>query len=147
MNDDRYTKAWRTTAVKQGVALGALTGDAFAATLAAASLALPAGARMTEREVNDALRAWLAGAGAMLATDHVELRRWLVDCRLVTRDGFGRCYARASAPEPFAAAVEGLAGADLAAIARNARDADNQARSERKARWKASQDSTKTSMR
>ncbi len=141
---------FRRVAIKRGLLPGLLQAnrfDDFAVVMAAAALAFEAHREYSEAEVNGVLKGWLAGAGAMLATDHVELRRCLVDCRLVTRDGFGRRYARAPAPEPFAAAIEGLAGVDLAATARNARDADTQARAERKARWKASQDSTKSEMR
>ncbi len=94
-------------AVRRGITLGALystsVGD-FALVLAAAAAAVAPGRNYTEREVNDILRDWLAGAGAMLEVDHVELRRWLVDTRLLTRDGFGRAYARGS-PAPEAAAL------------------------------------------
>lgn len=137
MSEDAYTKAWRATAVKQGVALGALAGDAFAATLAAASLALPAGTTMTERDVNDALRAWLAGPGAMLATDHVELRRWLVDLRLIERDGYGRAYKRAEPPPAYAEAVAAMAAIDPAAAADDARASHARTRAERRARHEA----------
>ena len=51
--------------------------------MAAAALAFDPQREYSEAEVNEVLKAWLAGAGAMLATDHVELRRWLVDCGLV----------------------------------------------------------------
>jgi hypothetical protein len=137
MKDDDFVSAWRTTAVKQGVALGALAGDAFAATLAAASLALPGEATLTERDVNDALRAWLAGPGAMLATDHVELRRWLVDAKLVERDGYGRAYRRAPPPASFAAAVAAMTAIDAAAVAEEARTAHARDRAERRARHEA----------
>jgi hypothetical protein len=56
MTDDKFAKAWRTTAVKQGVALGALNGDAFAATHASASLAIPAGATLAERRAGHEAR-------------------------------------------------------------------------------------------
>jgi hypothetical protein len=49
---------------------------------------------MNEPEVNQALKAALAGAARCLATDHVELRRWLVDAGWLERDGFGRQYRR-----------------------------------------------------
>jgi len=137
MTDDRFAKAWRTTAVKTGVALGALTGDAFAATLAAASLAIPAEATLAERDVNQHLRAWLAGPGAMLATDHVELRRWLVDLKLVERDGFGRAYHRAVTPASFEAAVAAMTAIDPRAVATEAREAHARGRAERRARHEA----------
>ncbi|HEY8243527.1 MAG TPA: DUF2087 domain-containing protein [Casimicrobiaceae bacterium] len=137
MSNETYAKAWCATAVKQGVALGVLAGDAFAATLAAASLAIPADATLAEREVNERLRAWLAGPGAMLATDHVELRRWLVDLKLVERDGYGRAYKRAAPPPAFVDAVTAMAAIDAVAVADDARASHAKARAERRARHEA----------
>ena len=140
MDANRFLKAWRETAIKRGVALGALAGargDAFAATLAAASLALPEGLDLAERDVNERLRAWLAGPGAMLGTDHVELRRWLVDLEFVERDGYGRAYRRSPPPPAFAAAVEAMASVDAEAVARDARESHVREREERRARHEA----------
>lgn len=138
MSDARFEKAWRATAVKRGVTLASLSGDAFAATLASAALAIPHGETLAERDVNERLRAWLAGAGAMLATDHVELRRWLVDLKFVERDGYGREYRRASAPPPaYADAVAAMAAIDAAAVASDARAAHAQMRAARRARHEA----------
>ena len=143
MSDDGYVKAWRRLCVKHGVGLGALMGsrgDEFAAALASASLVLPAGATSSEREVNERLRAWLAGPGAMLATDHVELRRWLVDLGLVERDGYGRAYVRAlPPPAAYAEAVASLAAIDPVAVAREARDALASERASRRAKHAAAQ--------
>lgn len=129
---------YATLAVRHGVSLGALHsagGSDFAVVLAAAAQPFPPGRVFTEREVNDLLRTFLAGAGSMLATDHVELRRWLVDFRLLERDGFGRAYS-AGVPAPeFAAALTQLAGLDLAALAHHAREREATARMERKQRW------------
>jgi hypothetical protein len=132
---------WAALAIRRGISLGALQstspGD-FALVLAAATSGFVPGHSYAEREVNERLRAFLAVAGAMLATDHVELRRWLVDCRVLERDGFGRAYALGDRPDDdVAAARSGLAGVDLAALARAARDADAARRAERKARWQA----------
>ncbi len=125
-------------AVRRGVSLGALrTSNArdFALVLAAAALAFPSGREMTEREVNQILRGFLADAGAMLATDHVELRRWLVDYHVLARDGFGRVYASGSPGPEIAAFASELAGVDLARLARSARAHDAMQRAERKERW------------
>jgi hypothetical protein len=134
---ERYTKL----AVRHGLSLGALrSGNArdFAIVLAAAAQPFPPGRVFTEREVNELLRSFLAEAGAMLATDHVELRRWLVDLRLLQRDGFGRAYS-AGTPEPeFVAAAEQLANADLAALADQARTREAALRAQRKQRWESS---------
>lgn len=137
MGEDPYVIAWREVAVKRGVGLGSLAsarGKSFAATLAAASLAIPADRVVTERDVNERLVAWLAGPGTMLATDHVELRRWLVDLGLVERDGYGRAYRRTAPPSAYAAAVEALAAIDPAAVAAQARDEQARVRAERRAR-------------
>ena len=138
--------AFRRLAVKRGLLPGVLHGQRhadFVVVMAAAVQSLVREREYTESEVNEQLKAFLAGAGAMLATDHVELRRWLVDSGLVERDGFGRRYVRADAPESFAAAAAGLCDADLAAIARDACTADARARALRKARWIATQDGTR----
>lgn len=127
-------------AVRRGLSLGALRstgGHDFAIVLAAAAQPFSPGSVFTEREVNDRLRAFLADAGSMLATDHVELRRWLVDFRLLARDGFGRAY-RAGAPAPeFATALAELSATDLAALAGEAREREAATRAQRKERWKA----------
>jgi len=136
-----YVAAWRRLAVKERVGLGALAGsrgDEFAAALAAASFAVPADATVSEREVNDRLLAWLAGPGAMLSTDHVGLRRWLVDLGFVERDGYGRAYRRtAHPPTAYAEAVAALAAIDTAAVAEAARVELARERAERRARHEA----------
>lgn len=126
-------------AIRQGIALGALQSASardFALVLAAAASGFAPERTYTEREVNERLRAFLARAGAMLATDHVELRRWLVDFRVLKRDGYGRAYARADAGDDIAALACELAEIDLDALARTAREADASRRAERKARWR-----------
>ena len=79
--------------VKNGVSLGVLSEDQRPAALALAWATLP-DVPMSEPEVNGALKSALAGTARCLATDHVELRRWLVDARWLSRDGFGREYRR-----------------------------------------------------
>lgn len=79
---------------KRGVALGALTQPQRELALAVPARALPAGASFIEIEVNVALRLALAGPAAFIETDHVELRRWLVDTGWWRRDGYGRAYER-----------------------------------------------------
>lgn len=145
MNDDAVA-IFRRLAVKQGVLLGGLTGsraNQLDVALVAAATCLPEGRALTEPEVNAALRAWLAGPGAMLDIDHVGLRRWLVDARLWTRDGYGRAYARAVPPLALAPIAAALAEVDLAAEAAAAREALTAERAARQARHAASnRDST-----
>jgi hypothetical protein len=131
-------------AIRRDIALGALHSASlrdFELVLAAAASGFVPGREYSEREVNDALRAFLGAAGAMLATDHVELRRWLVDFRVLERDGFGRAYTTGSPAAGIAAAAREFEGVDLAAMAHGAREADAERRAERKARWHARSDS------
>lgn len=129
---------WRRLCVRSGLSLGGLQSSRkqdFGVVLAAAALAFDDGATYTEAEVNQRLQAWLADPGAMLGTDHVELRRWLVDARLLARDGYGRRYARGPLPPGYSAALAALAGWDLGLVTRNERDADARRRAERKSAW------------
>jgi hypothetical protein len=127
-------------AIRRDIALGALHSASlrdFGLVLAAAGSGFVPGREYSEREVNDVLRVFLGAVGAMLATDHVELRRWLVDFRVLQRDGFGRVYTTGTPAVGISAAARELAGVDLAALAHEAREADVARRAERKARWQA----------
>ena len=124
--------------VRHGMTLGALysaSRDDFALVLAAAGAAFASDRTYTEREVNVVLRDWLATAGAMLDVDHVELRRWLVDNRLLDRDGFGHAYTAGTPVPAMAAFATALSGVDLASVARTARERDARVREERKRDW------------
>ena len=86
-------KKLSTLVVKQGVGLGGLSRPMQ--TLAQALVWAGLGDEvMSEPEVNVALKNQLAGTAAFMATDHVELRRSLVDAGWLQRDGFGREYRR-----------------------------------------------------
>ena len=50
----------------------------------------------TETEVNEILRGWLATFCAPYGIDHVSMRRYLVDARLLARDTAGSTYRRAA---------------------------------------------------
>ena len=73
----------------------------------------------------------------MLAVDHVELRRWLVDCRVLVRDDYGRAYALGEPAPEIAALAAALTGADLAGVAADARARNAREREERKRKWTA----------
>jgi hypothetical protein len=107
----------------------------FALLLASAACAFAPGETYSERDVNERLEAWLAGAGAMLAVDHVELRRWLVDNQVLARDGYGREYTLGAPREEILAAMASFADRDLATLVRSAREEDAARRAARKARW------------
>ncbi len=121
--------------VKSGVSLGGLPDEDRQLALAVAAAALPLGEGFAEAQVNARLRRSLAEECAFLATDHVELRRWLVDTGWWRRDGFGRCYQRVAVAElgdsqrPLAEAVGGL---DLPAWVAGARDARKAERERRR---------------
>ena len=91
-----------------------------------------------EREVNERLKGWLSGAGAMIETDHVHIRRWLVDTGVIVRTPDCAEY-RLSVPAAAerAALPEGTAALDPAAVVAATRREATEARSRRKAEWLA----------
>jgi Uncharacterized protein conserved in bacteria (DUF2087) len=127
-------------AVKNGVSLGGLSHDERQLVLALAATAVPAGQVLTEAQVNQCLKAALAGRAGFLATDHVELRRWLVDAGWLRRDGFGRAYERvafALLPQPLGELDAWLAAQDVEAWIAGCRQALAAAREARRAAWQA----------
>ena len=140
MNEATALDRFTALSVRSGLSLGILRASRIAdfnLMLAAAARAFTAGHNYAEGEVNDVLRGWLAHEGSMLAVDHVELRRWLVDCRVLARDDYGRAYALGSPSADIAALVAALSGADLRAHGAAARARDAQAREVRKRQWAA----------
>lgn len=119
--------------VKDGVALGGLPGHQRQLALALAWVGLPE-MPLTEAEVNDRLKSLLARALRCLDTDHVELRRWLVDAGWLARDGYGRRYERVArgdlppARTAAAAAVAGLEPDAFTAACRAERAAERETR-------------------
>jgi len=121
--------------VKDGISLGLLAEGDRALVLALAAAAIEPGRAHREADVSGMLQSWLKGPGAMLRTDHVELRRWLVDAGFLSRDGFGRAYVRGEAEAARATALldeatgMALAGAvaDLRATKAHEREARRQA--------------------
>jgi hypothetical protein len=135
-----HVQRFKTLVVKRGVSIGALFDSAvedFDLCVGAASLCLQGGT-LSEIQVNEALKHWLAGPGQFLDVDHVELRRWLVDMGLWERDGYGRAYQRSRPPaERFVDALGALSSIDQFALAANADKARADARAARKAAWQA----------
>jgi Uncharacterized protein conserved in bacteria (DUF2087) len=119
--------------VKLGVRIGALSDAQRRLVLGMVWAGLP-GTLMSERDVNEALKAQLASAANFLDTDHVELRRWLVDVGWLWRDGFGRQYQRVvgvALPlnlQPLATAFEGFDAVTIAAATRSANAAERYTR-------------------
>ena len=138
MNATTPIERLKALAPRQHLSLGVMAAnkpDDFAVVMAAAGCAFGAAEACSERDVNERLRAWLEGPGTMLATDHVELRRWLVDNGVLARDGFGRVYTRGTPRAEIAQAMSVLAGTDLAAAVSKARADDAARREVRKAQW------------
>jgi hypothetical protein len=138
MTKNPYIERLEALALRDGLSLGGMHSSSradFALMLAAAALGFAPAHVYTEREVNDRLRSWLAGIGAMLPVDHVELRRWLVDTNVLTRDGFGRAYSLSTPSSEIAVAMAALAEHDLDALVRIARERDTAHREARKAQW------------
>jgi hypothetical protein len=92
----------------------------------------------TEREVNEVLKHWLLSAGGMLEVDHVELRRWLVDLAIVSRDAYGRAYSLAPVPPHLQALDAELASVDFAREFADANAQELQKRAARKSAWQQS---------
>lgn len=111
----------------------------FELLLASAALFFPVEQRLDERGANVCLKRFLASAGRMLDTDHVELRRWLADFAFIQRSDYGTDYRRGRFPAALAAAAALLTEEQLAQAAENARAARAQERSARKAAWLAQQ--------
>ena len=140
MNESSALDRFAALSVRSGVALGILHASRIAdfnLMLAAAAHAFAAGRNYAEGEVNDILRGWLAHEGSMLTVDHVELRRWLVDCRVLARDDYGRAYTLGAPSPEIAALIAALSGTDLRAHGAAARARDTQAREARKRQWAA----------
>ncbi len=107
----------------------------FELVLASAVLFLPPGQLLTERAANERLKDFLSSAGAMLSTDHVELRRWLADTGFIHRSDRGTDYRRGSLPDWLATAAEHLTAAQLREKVSAARNGHAQERAARKQAW------------
>jgi len=128
----------RTLILKSGLALGGLSHPDRALALAVPARALACGAVAGEPQVNALLKSSLGAESSFLATDHVELRRWLVDTGWWRRDAFGRRYERVCAPElpeALRAVDAALGDRDLASWVIGQRAAARTAREQRREAW------------
>jgi len=134
MNPSELTKTLQTLAVKRDILPSSIDETTLGAMLFDAARTIPADHDVSEREATEALGTWLAGNGAMLRYDAVELRRQLVDWQFIERDGFGRAYRRAASyPERFADVCAIAAPLDFAQLISEARTRDAESRAARKA--------------
>lgn len=125
--------------VKDGVALGGLPEAQRQLALALAWAGLP-DSPLAEPGVNDRLKALLGDALRCLGTDHVELRRWLVDAGWLARDGYGRRYQRVAVdalPPDRALPAAAVAGIDPVAFVAACRAERAAAREARRQAWVA----------
>lgn len=135
---DRLTQL----ALRQGVHLSTLqqkAGGDLELLFASAALAFPSGRSFTEKEANEILKGFLAGPGVMVATDHVELRRWMVDARFLRRSDYGTDYQRGAMPDWLSDAAQQLDFDRVADAVAQARSANELQREARRQAWLASQ--------
>ena len=124
--------------LKSGLHLGLLSEPDRALLLALAACAIESGPTLREDDVNRRLSDWLADVGAMVQTDHVELRRWLVDAGYLARDGWGYAYVRGPAELDLARQVlRTTDGTALASAVRSVRVAAQSARIARQRAFEA----------
>jgi tRNA(adenine34) deaminase len=129
-------------AVRQGVHLATLQqkdGRDLELVFATATLFFPADRLLDERGANAVLKEFLATAGAMLDTDHVELRRWLVDTGFLRRSDRGTDYRRGAFPDWLAGAARELQHERIAEAVAAARSEHDARREARRQAWLASQ--------
>lgn len=138
-NPSRELSALGQLVVKQGVGLGGLPLAQQVMALGLVWVGLPAGT-VNEAGINQVLKAQLAGPAAFLGTDHVELRRWLVDSGCLQRDGYGRAYRRVpvdALPAMFLPLAHRLQGIDASAWVEEQRATQTAVRAARRAAWQA----------
>jgi tRNA(adenine34) deaminase len=129
-------------AIRQGVHLSTLQqkdGRDLELIFASCWLGFPADRMLDERDANDVLKSFLDGAGVMLDTDHVELRRWLVDTGFIRRSDYGTDYRRGSLPAWLADAASSMDAGQIASTVAAAREAHDTRREARRQAWLASQ--------
>jgi len=129
-------------ALRQGVHLSTLqqkAGGDLELLFASAALAFPSDAAFTEKDSNEILKRFLAGAGVMVATDHVELRRWMVDAGFLQRSDYGTDYRRGALPDWLSDAAQQLDFERVADAVAQARSANELQRESRRQAWLARQ--------
>src|SRR5512147_804043 len=129
-------------AIRQGVHLSTLQqkdGRDLELIFASCWLGFPADRVLDERAANDVLRSFLDGAGIMLDSDHVELRRWMVETGFILRSDYGTDYRRGILPAWLAEAAASLDAGQIADAVTTARTAHDSRREARRQAWLASQ--------
>ena len=122
MNAIEFERRLRKLAVRDGMTFSTLItlDDGDRAVLRTTMLArFDPAAVYTERQVNERLKAWLTGVGSMIETDHVNLRRLLVDTLVLTRTS--DCAEYRVHPGAMAGLPAGLVELDADGIVAHAR--------------------------
>lgn len=131
---------WAALVRKEGLCWGGLPLSHQSSALALGWSVSPPAAVSTEPQINQYLKAALAAAAACPDTDHVELRRGLVDAGWLQRDGCGsehRALAwRQLTPEKQATAAP-LGGLDMTAWVTAERVVWAAHRAARRRQWQA----------
>ena len=101
LSADEWLTRMSQLALRHGVHLSTLQRDGrdLGLLFASATLAFPADASLSEHDANQILKRFLTSAGIMVATDHVELRRWMVDTGFLQRSDYGTDYRRGPLPD------------------------------------------------
>ena len=142
MNAQEFERRLRALAKREGMTfatLATLPADDRAVLLTSIVRRFDSAAPYRERDVNVLLKDWLAGAGAMVETDHVNLRRWLVDLRVLARTpdcAEYRLHADAATRSDIVR-EPGVASLDPDAIVSTALEQDRAMREQRKNAWLA----------
>lgn len=129
-------------ALRHGVHLSTLQlkdGRDLELVFAGAALAFPPDVSLTEQGANEILKRFLATAGVMVSTDHVELRRWMVDAGFLHRSDFGTDYRRGVIPEWLMDAAQTIDFERIASAVARARSVNEVQRETRRQAWLASQ--------
>jgi len=142
MNALEFERRLRALAKREGMTLStfATLAEADRAVLLATIVRRFApGAVYRERDVNAILTAWLATAGSMVETDHVNIRRWLVDTSVIARTPDCAEYRLHPAFAERANIVDdpGIDALDVDALVAAARQSIRDTRAQRKAAWLA----------
>src|SRR4030095_1410270 len=142
ISSPRWLERLAQLAVRHGVHLSTLNqkdGRDLELIFASAALYFPADRLLDERSANDLLKRFLATAGSMLSTDHVELRRWMCDAGFIRRSDFGTDYRRGALPDWLSAASQELDADRIGTAVVGARQAHDAQREARRQAWLANQ--------
>lgn len=136
MTPEQFTVRLEAFALRDGLTFStliSLPAPDRAIVVATIAALFDRGALYAERQVNERLKAWLGGAGGNVETDHVHVRRWLVDSGVLARNDDCTDYRLAKTDdEPVVAIARAL---DCARIATSARHHHDAARARRKDAW------------